>query len=333
MDIYDDYHNYILEERPESRLQLEERPSDDPDGHENTINTHIRDTAIVALLPNLTCLSVESHYHELYAGLDPGSLPSLTSACVSHGDTEGFLSPLDLCDFAEATPKLARLHLHMAGTGNDDPSLFPFFPRVTDLTMDMSAVSAAAWPCLLDGFPRLKTLVYKGTNPYEYGQGASARAIQDALVRHRPGLERLCVDFSHVEFFDGSGERERAFDEGLASLRALRYLIADSASIASTTRGICVEALPAALRGLRIVCWRPRDAETVGEALLALARVKTVRLPELRSVILVSHRVLPLVGELTDAWNKVGVYFEHVTADQGLGSWHDLERAKVNSPV
>lgn len=291
---------------------------------EEASDSHLTDTVIMALLPNLTSISVESHYRSVGLGSALGSLPKVTSAHIAHGDTEGFMSLSHLKFIAEAAPNITSLLLNAAGAG--ERTEFPIFANVSVLGMQSSAIGAAAWPSLLRAFPRLERLAYRGSQPSEYSDGGHPRDIQNALIQHCPGLKQLCVDFGGLEYIGNLEETDRAFDRGLESLKHLEYLATDAKSVGKPeledgeengdVTGICQDYLPASLKTLRIFCRSDKGEVDIGNDLLQLAGEVSKRLPVLEQLSIVAWPGILQNDDLRTAWEETGVT---LTFEVGVG--------------
>ncbi|KAH7359146.1 hypothetical protein B0T11DRAFT_300096 [Plectosphaerella cucumerina] len=305
----------------------------------------IADAALLSFLPNLACVFLQSSSRYVCCGLESGSLPKLTYAFVYHGDDEFFIEPCLLKYLAEAAPNITHLHLSRLGMGETDHNNFPLFPNVTFLSMQSSAVEGMSWPFLLGAFPRLEALEYGVCDIEEYNWGGTARDIQAALVSHCPSLKSLCIDFSWVDGHDMPGDVDCGFDHGLASLRELEYLITDLSCIGSPELGdggkdddeeygelnwlqgeedwidlgLRSEALPASLRGLRIIVWDIWGWGKLVESLLDLAMKAPTQLPALEKIsILRPESTRKWDDKIMDAWKDTGV---EMTLETSLSTW------------
>ncbi|KAH6682383.1 hypothetical protein F5X68DRAFT_211638 [Plectosphaerella plurivora] len=344
LDHVDNYPPSLMEDFERRLVYAREHLSEDVGDWdlESTVDDHILDAALIALLPNLTRISILSHYRSVCFGFEPSSLPNLRSVSIAHGDTESFLAPRCLKPLADAAPNIASLHLDMFGADSHEvgQDAFPVFPNVTSLMMERSLVTAPSWPFLLQAFPRLETMAFGGTWPSEYiDEDGYALDIQNAVALHCPHLRKLCVDYSDIEFMDDLDETDRTFDHGLASLKELEYLITDSKRIGNPVAedglgdvsGICIDALPASLRGLRILDEADYDPSDLGLALIDLAAKVSGRLPFLEKISIVRGKgSYELDDELRSAWDGTGVELTlDVTGTPELGvrdrtrqEWH-----------
>lgn len=284
---------------------------------EEPLDPHVRDAALIALLPNLVRVSLASPSRHVCFGFEPGSLPKLTSVYVTHNDSYGFLRPHYLKHLAEAASNLTLLHLYLFGTEEMGDDVFPLFPNVTTLMLDTPVIEDVLWSFLLQAFPRLETLSCSWGEGAENKENATIQDIQDAVVECCPRLKTLCVDASYIKTYDDWSDVDRGFDRDLASLQELEHLMTDLTSIGKPkldengeetgeVSGICIEALPASLRSLRIFYTEDEDAAELAKSLLDLA-AEVHRFPALKEVSIVrSMDPLELDDQVMSAWKNTG---------------------------